>query len=316
LSEPEAELLVGPAPAATAAIAALTERAKTLRSQVAAVDAVREDLHGLLYARWEQGRQKRRLPPLLRALLRKVRPEEAPLLPAGYDPLVHLFGRSLPVAAPSPRAVADHLREVLVLRGDAYREALMADLRALDGNAGSTRLPDTRSPPELEAAIQSEWQRVVDALAEARAVVAWDALVRLSAWSRPIWRLDGELLGQLLEELGLTVRPDRATVLFEELADERPELQSALELLPSKLLGFTGAGGYLSSTSVKLLAGSLRMSGARLLQNAGRNADDTEVTLRHLRLLSEAVFFCEEEGLGLAEATGVEWHDRDQTNRS
>jgi hypothetical protein len=286
LSESEAEQLLGPEPDAGTAIGALIDRARTLRSQVAVVDAVREELHDLLYARWEEGRRKSPLPPLLRALLRKVRPEEPPSLPTGYDPFVHLFGRSLPVGGPNPRAVADRLREVLALRGDAFLTALATDLRSLDPRAADVPLAGKEPPADLEEAIQSEWQKETTALAQ------------------------GELLGPLLDTLGLTVRPDRATVLFEELAEARRELQPALEQLPNKLPGFAGAGGYLSSTGVKLLAGSLRMSGTRLLQNAGRNADDAEATLRHLRLLSEAVFYCEEEELGLAEGSGVEWHDR------
>lgn len=310
LSESESELLLGPEPEAGTAIGALLDRARTLRSQVAVVDAVREELHELLYSRWAAGHRKSPLPPLVRALLQKVRPAEPPRLPAGYDPFVHLFGRSLPVTAAMPRETAERLSRVLALQGEEFRETLETDLRALDSRAATVRLAEAAPPAELETAIRGEWQGMTAALVAGNLVAAWDALVRLSSWSRPIWRLDGELLGQLLDTTGLTVRPEPATLLFEELADTRPELQAAMEQLPGKLPGFAGAGGYLSSTAVKLLAGSLRMSGARVLQNAARNADDTEVTLRHLRLLSEAVFFCEEEELGIAEAAGVEWHDR------
>ena len=62
---------------------------------------------------------------------------------------------------------------------------------------------------------------------------------------------------------------------------------------------------------VKMVAGSIQFRRTRLAKNATDNADDPEVTLRNLRLLEEAVLFCESQNLALVrKAAGVEWHDR------
>jgi len=310
----EAEALLEGGAAGQAATAEMTARAATLRGRIAAVDAVRDELHDRLFASWPGARPVPPTAAVLNALLRKLRPPPPTALPTGYDPFVHLFGRSLPVDGRTPKEVAERLHRILKLDDAAFRVELAQDVRGLDAAAGERIRASLASlqPVDLAPAVSAEVARLQSAVARdpPDLTAALDSLVRLGAWSHPLWRLDGEMLPDLFETLGLTVKPEAAAPLFEELAFTRPEVQAAIESLPSTLARFAGAGSYLSGTAVKVLSGSLRLNGGRLIENAVRNSGDPPLTLRHLRLLMEAAFFCEAEDLGLAEAAGVEWHDR------
>lgn len=313
ISEPEARTLLAGGTAGEAAVSAITERAATLRSRVAVVDAVREELHNLLFERWADARAEKP-PSLLARLTARWRPAEPPRLPTGYDPLVHLFGRSLPAGGADARGVAERIRSLVAMDNAAFREAIAADLGAFDPRAPAvfeqafTRVTN----PGVGSAMKNEALAVERALGREPpdAKGAYDAVVRLAAWSRPIWRLDGEMLGALMQAAALPIKPERAGVLFDEAGRERPALAAAVEKLPEGLPSFSGAGGYLSAAAVKLCAPSLRGGAGKAAQSAASSADDPPATLRNLRLLAEAILYCEAENLGLAEAAGVEWHDR------
>lgn len=309
--EPEAEgLLAGDA----SVRGALQARARTLRARVARVDAVREELHLALFHRWAAGQA--RAPTMLdtlRGMIRRKlnggatpRPE-----PGGYDPFVHLFGRSLPAAGRTGKEVAARIRTLLAADDATFTAGIAADLASVDPVARPLweGAPVVEAPPELAGRIDSEADRVHASLAGESLRPALDGLARLSAWSWPVWRLDGEMLPPLLRTLGLTVQAGRADALFAERLD--PEtLEIKARTLPRGLGDFSGAGAFLSSTEVKSLAGSLRLYRARLAENLRASGEAEALLQRHLRLLEEAVLFCEAEDLALCEAAGVEWHDR------
>ena len=188
-------------------------------------------------------------------------------------------------------------------RSGLFVTALAADLRTLDARAAERYAAATPPPIPADLPAQLERQRAAASIpTDLRA--AYNAIVTLSAWSWPIWRLDGEMLPDLARTVGITVKPGRPFALFED------HPASALESFPTKLGDFSSAATYWSSNEVKSVAGSLRLYRSTLAKNVVDNADDEITTMRNLRLLEEAVFFCEAESLGLAEAAGVEWHDR------
>jgi hypothetical protein len=307
--EPEAEGLFENGDAA-----GLRTRARRLRARVARVDAIREELHDLLFPRWKAANTAR--PPLpLRLIqaLRKAKPAEAS---AGYDPFVHLFGRSLPVDGASPKAVVEALVKVLAQDDAVADETLAAHLTALDPRAGERLRQQPRPAVDeaLDPAIDRELAKIRTAMSAQPPALraALDAVVRLSAWSFPVWRLDGEMLPDLLRAVGIGVTPGRARGLFETVADARPELVPLLDTLPARLPDFAGTGSFLTSGEVKVLAGALRLQRGVIARNAADSGENATLVMRHMRLLEEAVLFCEAEGLGLAEAAGVEWHDRER----
>jgi hypothetical protein len=286
------------------AVPALTERARLLRGRVAQVDAVREDLHSQLYDAWEQA-QEAAAPRggLLAAIGRKIKPPIVEhRLPVGYDPYVQLFGRSLPLADDSPVTIAERIPKVLALDGTAFTASMIEELGRL--GATDVAIPAASAPADLEAAIEAQQRQLHAALAARALRSAWDALLRLCAWSQPIWRLDGELLMPLLIASAVATKPEPATALFPNLSAAQVS-----ETLPGAIPSFSGGGGYFTPAAVKELAAALRFQ-SRIVQAARKAADDSDIALRNLRLLSEAAFYCEREGLGLAEAAGVEWHDR------
>lgn len=304
--EPEAEaLLRGEAPPA------LLERARRLRDRVARVDAVREDLHAALFEHWTAAQARA---PTLLDTLRRVLRRGAPARPApgGYDPFVQLFGRSLPVAGDTGRDVAARLTALLGADDATFSAEIAADLASFDPKARpifeSAAPPGP--PPELDARLAAEGARARAALEEGGSLApALDALVRPSAWSWPVWRLDGEMLPSLLKTLGVTVHAGRADALFAEALT--PEaLENRAGTLPRGLGDFRGAGAFLSSSDVKSLAGSLRLYRARIAENVRASGEAEALLQRHQRLLEEAVLFCEAHDLALCEAAGVEWHDR------
>jgi hypothetical protein len=227
----------------------------------------------------------------------------------GYDPFVHIFGRSLPVNGATSKDVTERLTKVLAMDAAALSAAIAEDLRSLDvrapalfESATAPTLTDLR--PRLEALVEA-----ASNVANVRS--AYNAIVTLAAWSQPVWRLDGELLRDLVRTVGITVLPARPDALFAELKEQQPGVEAQLKSLPTVIEGFVAsAGSYWSSLDVKSVAGSLRLHRSTLAKNAVENAEDEIMTLRNLRLLEEAVFYCEAENLGLAEAAGVEWHDR------
>lgn len=288
-------------------VEALGPRARLLRSRVAQVDAVREDVHSALYEGWEN-EQAAALPRpgLLAALGRRIKPPPVDgRLPTGYDPYIHIFGRSLPVAADAPVAVAERLAKLLAMDDAAFATAINDDLRQL--GAGAFTVSAQAKPVEVEASLLQQLGALATALQAQPPQVraAWDAVLRISAWSRPVWRLDGDLLSPFLTLLAVGTKPEPATELFKASGLDLAGAQA----LPAAIPSFSGGGGYFSVVAVKALAAALRFQ-SRLVQTAQKTSDDPEVALRNLRLLSEAAFYCEREGLGLAEAAGVEWHDR------
>lgn len=309
--EPEAEALFEGGEAAARALAGLVDRARPLRARVARVDAMREELHDLLYPRW-QGGHKRPGQAFSRILsaFRKVAPATAS---TGYDPFVQLFGRSLPVEAATPRQVAEALVQLVAADETTFEATLGAQLDTLDARAGERYRREPRHPPpaKLEEAVAAEGALIAASLqAPSTLRPALDAVARLSAWSRPVWRLDGEMLPDLLRTLGIGVVAGRASGLFETAFEARPELAAVAGTLPVRLADFSTAGTWLSSGDVKLLAGALRLQRLSIAKNAAESGENAELAMRHARLLEEAALFCEAEGFGLLEAAGVEWHDR------
>lgn len=308
--EPEAEALLDGD--AHAIISELRARAALLRRRIARVDTIREELHALLFSKWEKSLPKH--PGMFAALSSLWKKPEPAQSSKGYDPFVHLFGRSLPVAAPDSKLVADRLTKLLSLEEDAFVESLGAELALLDPKA-RTLWSETRpldAPPALEGAITEELTALERAMRSEppKPAAALDAIVKLSAWSRPVWRFDGDMLPDLLRTLGIGVELSPAVELFEARADESPALEAALKTLPMSLGSFAGAGAWLSSSQVKLVGGALRLQRGRLATNAAQSENPT-IVMRHVRLLEEAVFFCEENGFALSEAAGVEWHERE-----
>jgi hypothetical protein len=313
VSEGEAEALVSgsgreAAIEAIEAIEAIGRRASVLRARVARVDALRDELHLLLFEKWSAARSREGAITRFLKAFQKKRPAQAA---TGYDPFVQLFGRSLPVAGDAPRAVAARLSALLAMDEAAFESELAADLATFDVRAGALFRASPQAPsPETTQHITHEAKKLASALApEGPLAPALDALVRLSAWSRPVWRLDGETLGGLLQELGIGIAPSRGGVLFEEVIAVSTE---RLEALPQGLSGFSGAGAVLTSAQVQSLAAAFRMQRGRLSHNAAAAEDDARIVMRHARLLEEATLFAEAEGLALAEAAGIEWHDRNR----
>jgi hypothetical protein len=298
----------------------MIDRANRVRRRVQAVDASREELHVLLYPLWERGLAARR-PSGPRGpislLTRLVTPRRPPPAPPAYDPYVQVFGRSLPVAGDTPRAVADRLTELMGKDDPTFEQSFTEDLRRLDARAtdvvarhrpgavGGVALAVAAEVGLLRQCLDADPPRLSD---------AWTAIVSLQAWSWPVWRLDGDMIGQLLEALGIAIRPEPPRSVFEPWLQSRGLPDTALAGLPGKLPSFRAAGGYFPAAQVKALAGSIGVQSSRLAQNALRNADDPDAALRNLRLLSEAAFYCERNGLGLAEAAGLEWHDRQRNS--
>jgi hypothetical protein len=313
--ESEAEALLAGQPTPE-----LLPRAERLRRRVARVDGIREPLHELLYPRWEKeagkhgiGGRRRSDHPFSRFTKLFAPKAEPPRIPSGYDPYVHLFGRTFPLFRTAPRELAPRLIELLQADNQAFSAELKKELQQLDSRG--IELYDQATASFDSTELVRSVQRVQDKLTAAigatlNARAAYDALVTLSAWSQPVWRLDGDMLRELTRTLGITEAPGRAVSLFDELKDARPDIEPALKKLPDHLQDFAGAGAFWSSTEVKAVAGSMRLYRSKLARNAVENGEDPIATLRNLRLLEEAVLFCEAESLALAEAAGVEWHDR------
>lgn len=312
LSEPEGEALLAGGDARREVLDEIRSRALLLRARVARIDAIREDLHALLFPKWEAA--ARGPSSFFSTIAGLLRPKQPPRAARGYDPFVHLFGRSLPVTGADPRAESKRLSELERLAGPAYDTALATDLRSLDPRAAELFLATSEPAPaaDLDTVIAREVSLLDTALAATPPDPrqALDAVVRLSAWSRPVWRFDGEMLPSLIQSLGIGVDAGSAAPLFEELAADRPEVAPTLVSLPKALPDFAGPGSFLTSTDVRMLAGALRLQRAVVLHNALSSGEAREIVLRHARLLEEAVFYCEEGSLALAEASGVEWHDR------
>lgn len=311
--EPEIEGLFEGGAAREDAQNAIVARASVLRPRVSWVDSVREDLHALLFPLFEESSGKP--PGLLQRLKSRFLPNPAIAPSTGYDPFVQLFGRSLPVGGSSPLEVAQVLQRVMGMEEERFRSALTSDLAALDPRTrdvlANARV-DASSPREIAEAVNQQVRDIDRALRSSTPAVreVLDAAVRLSAWSWPVWRFDGEMLPDLLAKLNTTVKPQRASGLFDPLVDERPELAELLETLPKMLAGFDGAGSFLPSGSVKILARSLKLYARKVAENVARTGESPVILMRNLRLLEEALLFCEAEGLALCEASGVEWHDR------
>lgn len=315
--EPEVESLFEGGAGSDEARAAIVARASVLRPRVAWVDSVREDLHTLLFPLFELSGGRR--PGLLQRLKSRFLPNPAVAPSTGYDPFVQLFGRSLPVGGSSSLEVAQALQQVMGMEDERFRSVLTSDLAALDPRVrdvlSNARLDATslsEASSEIADAVHQQVREVGRALQSGTPDLrgALDAAIRLSAWSWPVWRLDGEMLPDLLTKLNTTVKPQRATGLFDPLVDERPELAELLETLPKRLAGFDSAGSFLPSDSVKILARSLKLYARKVAENVAASRESPVILMRQLRLLEEALLFCEAEGLALCEASGVEWHDR------
>ena len=312
VDEAEAEALLNGGTVADEALSGLQTRAVRLRRRIARVDSIREQLHELLFSRWAgaQAKPESPLAPLVR-LFRKAPP---PRVSNGYDPFVHIFGRSLPVVGATSKEVAERVTVVVAADETAFEAELAKDLRSLDSAAADLFRNAPRSAVDVDDPITAQATCIADALREPpQLVAALDAIVRLNAWSQPVWRLDGEMLPSLLRTLGIGVIAGSALPLFAELIEARADLAQASEKLPKGLNNFAGAGAFLTSVDVKMVAGALRMSRGRVAKNASEGDEGSEITLRHLRLLEEAIFFAEAQNFALAEAAGVEWHDRPRT---
>ncbi len=306
VAEPEAEsLLAGQEPSEIAA------RARLLRPRVGRVDAVREELHELLFPRWTGARGRAPNPVERIATLFRKRQAAPPSL--GYDPFVQIFGRSLPFEG-APGTMVATLNRALAADEAAFQDLVAASLHSFDPRAERIfrEAPAPAPPIDLDVAIDAESAAIKTALAEqppdlARAL---DAIARLSAWSWPVWRLDGEMLPGLLSTLGIEVVASRATGLFEELAEVRPEIRDFFPRLPDRLPDFARAGSFLTSAEVRLVAGALRLRRGQIAKNVADTDEATAILMRHARLLEEAAGFCESQSLALLEAAGVEWHER------
>lgn len=311
LLEPEAEALFEGGASAAQARETIARRAGQLRARVARVDEIREELHELLFSRWEGSRY--RAPSRLALVWRYFQPKKPAKAVSDWDPFVHLWGRSLPVGGKTSHLTAQRLTQLLELDDAAFESALAEDLHAFDPRAAERYLSEKAKPPPagLDAAIGDQAavagravERPPESLRE-----AVDAVARLSAWSWPVWRLDGEMLTPLLRTVGATVEATQASPLFEVLKDEHPDLEKHLTRLPRALGDFAGAGAFLSSLDVKSLARSLRLYHSRVAMNVAESGENELIAMAHVRLLEEALLFCESQGLALIEAAGVEWHD-------
>jgi len=301
-----AEALVAGGPQAATAASSLIAEAIPLRRLVSSVDAIREELHACLFPRWKAGR-----PPAaawLKAVISLFR-RQRPLLDAdGYDPFVHLFGRSLPIDGPTPRDVATALRSLLADPPERGLATIAATIERLDRRAaeilrqqelvqGSARLEEQLKAMAQEVAVaedsHSALQRSVGRLA------------LLLSLTQPLWRLDGQSLPALLSAVGMEEPPGSPAPLYEELAAARPVLGPLLtELLPT-LVAHEGTGAFLSSSDVTRCLGAIRLRRTTVMTNAA-DAAAPLIVLRHLRLLEEALSYCELTGMGLLEAAGVE----------
>lgn len=313
--ESEVKALVAPGGPSADAQGRLLERARTLRERVARVDAVREELHDLFFPKWKGPNE--RPPGFMSSLTSYFRKHEPAAVSKGYDPFVHLFGRSLPVAAPDSPSVAQRLSKLLTMDDASFQESLGSELALLDPSARAlwTNAPRAASEaPFVPTAVSAQMAALSHALRKSPPdfTQALDIVVRLSAWSRPIWRFDGEMLPDLVRTLDLNVEWENASDLFTGVFDPTPQRDRALSRLPKALDSFDGAGAWLSSTQVKFVANALRIQKRRLADTASY-AQTPALVMRHMRLLEEAVFFCEANGLALSEAAGVEWHDRRNT---
>lgn len=309
VDEAEAEALLEQG-AQAELLPSIIERAGVLRARVERVDAVREELHAALFDRWEgaHAKPKSAFVQVLEALRKKRKPAEPS---TGYDPFVHLFGRSLPLDAPAAQALAESLANALKVDETAFAEAVAESLKRLDPKAEAIwrGTPSTQVPEGVGEAIRAEAARAKLSDPTESLRPALNAIARLSAWSRPVWRLDGELLSDLVETLGVEVPLGSAKGLFEVAAETRAWMQGPMEALPTSLPDFHGAGGAWSSAEVKLLAGALRLRRGRIAENVA-GTESPMLTMRHARLLEEAAAYCAAEGFALVEAAGIEWHDR------
>jgi len=311
VSETEAEaLFAGRLEAAD--IPGIVQRADRLRHLVAAVDSVREELHAVLFPKWEAGNSKP--PTWTESILKPFVKQPPPVISKGYDPFVHLFGRSLPVTGATSRDVVERLAKVLAADEAAALSLLTEGLKSLSLRASERLQEASGKAASTESAIREQLARIDGAAISRGEMPAWrvayDAITRVSAWSQPVWRLDGEMLPELIRQLGIGLEAGRPLSLFQELLDDHPEWEESTRDLQSRLKDFAGPGAFLSSTDVKLLAGAFRLKPGGIAQNAAVNASNPVLGLRNARLLEEVALYCESENLALAEAAGVEWHDR------
>lgn len=311
--ESEAKALIAPGGPSTDAQRHLLERAQTLRERVARVDAVREELHDLFFGKWKG--LSERSPGFFASLGSYFRTRQPAAPSKGYDPFIHLFGRSLPIAAPDSAGVAQRLSKLLAVDDADFDESLGSELALLDPGAralwNSAPVNAAANVRVVPDAIATELAALTDALtgSSQNFAQALNIIVRLSAWSQPVWRFDGEMLPGLVRTLDLNIEWENASELFADTVAPTPQRDRALSRLPKSLDSFDGAGAWLSSTQVKFVANALRIQRRKLADNASY-AQTPVLVMRHLRLLEEAVFFCEANGLALSEAAGVEWHDR------
>jgi hypothetical protein len=281
-------------------------RAARLRRRVARVDAVREEMHALLFRYWSGAIRPRWS---VERWITALRAPGAATPSTGWDPFVHLFGRSLPVVGPDSRAVASTLADIVALEEDeAFSDRLAASLASLDEQAGSVwrGAPAFIDIETIAPRVEGQRARIVAAAASHELVDSLAPLARLSAWSQPVWRFDGHQLCELLALAGIGVTPEPPTALFEErFGVDAVEATS----FPARLGDFAGTGGYLTSSAVQLLAGALRLGRTAIARQVGASGEPTQIAMRHLRLLEEAVLFCESRGLGLWETAGLEFHE-------
>ena len=304
--EQVAETLVAGGPLTTAATASLIEEATPLRRLVATVDAVREELHACLYHHWAAGR-----PPSaawLRAVVGLFRRRHPILDTQGYDPFVHLFGRSLPIDGPSPRHVAESLRALLSEPPERGLATLADMIGQLDRRAAAVLRQQCVALPS--ATLSGQLSRLasavaVDADVESSLNRSIEQLARLLSLTQPLWRLDGHTLPSILSAVGIEEQPGSPAPLYEELSLEQPALAPCMAALDSDLITHEGTGAFLSSSDVTRCLGAIRLRRATVMANAARAATPL-ITLRHLRLLEEALCYCELTGKGLLETSGLE----------
>ncbi|MFM2151959.1 MAG: hypothetical protein RL199_394 [Pseudomonadota bacterium] len=281
-------------------------RTARLRRRVARVDAVREELHALLFPHWAGAARPRWSVGRWVAALRRPGSASAS---TGWDPFVHLFGRSLPVTGADARAVAATLAGLVDLDDDdACALRLEASLSAVDARAGAVwrSAPAFREVEGVARRIECQRKKLACAVSAEDLAATLPPLARLVAWSRPVWRFDGHALGELLAIAGIGVPPEAPSALLEERFGIDAVASAAL---PSGLGDFTGTGGYLTGSGVKLLAGALRLGRMAIAKRIGASGEPAAIAMRHLRLLEEAVVFCEAKGYGLWETAGLEWHE-------
>ncbi len=291
----------------------LVERTARLRRRVARVDAVREKLHALLFPLWRGGER-----PVwsVRRWVASLRSPGAAAASTGWDPFVQLFGRSLPVAGSDGRAVAAALVELVDLASDDDFAAQLGEmLSSFDPKAGVVwrEAPAFAEDARCEERIAIQRAQISAAMSAGDPARALRPLARLSAWSQPVWRFDGHQLGELLALAGIGIVPEPPSALLEELPgrESAASATTATSPMPARLGAFAGTGGYLTSGAVQLLAGALRLGRSSIAKQVGASGEPPAVAMRHLRLLEEAVLFCETRGLGLWETAGLEWHEED-----